>query len=158
MLWVMWRAILLGSVGFVSDVCDVFESVVYVRYLDHVMYHRCDPLLVSLQTRETVGWLVYECEQYVTIRYDRDCGPPTLKGGDAKASGLCLFRSAILEMQKLDNNTQTTTMRGLEYVLNNEGGMLEGECALSATKVKNSFKEKHDKRGKYRCYSHKDLA
>jgi len=96
----------------------VFENVVYVRYLDHVVFSRVESLLMSPQTRETIGWLAYECEQYVTINYDRDAGPPTLKGGDPKASGLCLLRSNIVEMQKLDNVVQCLVMRGLEYVLN----------------------------------------
>jgi hypothetical protein len=49
------------------------------------------------QVREAVGWLVYECGDYVTIAWDRDADPPTLKGSDSKASGLVLLRNDILE-------------------------------------------------------------
>jgi len=71
-------------------------------FLDHVQYSRASALVMSPQIRETVGWLVYECEQYITIAYDRDVGPPTLKGGDPKASGLVLLKTDILEMKKLE--------------------------------------------------------
>jgi hypothetical protein len=50
------------------------------------------------QVREAVGWLVYEAENYIIISYDRDAGPPTLHGGDPKASGLVLLNSDILRM------------------------------------------------------------
>jgi len=58
------------------------ESLVYVRYQDHVLYHRGDPITMKPQTRECVGWLVYEGHDYVIICWDRDAGALTLKGGD----------------------------------------------------------------------------
>jgi len=136
---------------------SVFRNVVYIRYLDHVMYSRVDPLMMSPQTRETVGWLLYECEQYVTIKHDQDASTPTLRGGDAKASGLCLLKSTILEMRHV-NTPQTRTIPGLGHVLNNEETVMHNdEYALSATKVKNSQNNKNknkNRRGKIRCYSH----
>lgn len=54
---------------------------------------------MSPQVREAVGWLVYNCDQYLTITWDRDAKPPTLKGGDPKASGLVLLKSDILELK-----------------------------------------------------------
>ena len=54
------------------------------------------------QVREAVGWLVYECEQYVTLTWDRDAEPPTLKGGDPKSSGLVLLKSDILGLKKFE--------------------------------------------------------
>jgi len=139
------------------EAINVFRNVVYIRYLDHVMYSRVDPLIMSPQTRETMGWLVYECEQYVTIKHDQDAStPPTLKGGDPKASGLCLLKTDILEIQHL-NTPQTRTLPKIEHVLNNkETVMPSDEYALSATKVKNSQNKNKNKnrRGKIRCYSH----
>ena len=73
----------------------------FVRYLDHVLYHRSDPLAVVPQTRECVGWLIHEHKDYVIICWDRDAGPPTLKGGDPKASGLVLLRPDILELRRI---------------------------------------------------------
>jgi hypothetical protein len=77
---------------------SVFEKVVFVRYIDHVMYNRTSALTMQPQVREAVGWLVYEAENYIIISYDRDAGPPTLHGGDPKASGLVLLNSDILRM------------------------------------------------------------
>ena len=76
-------------------------ELVFVRYRDHVLFSRVSVLTVAPQLRETVGWLVYECNEYVIITWDRDANPPTLKGGDPKASGLVLLKSDILELKKL---------------------------------------------------------
>lgn len=134
-------------------VCSVFKNVVYVRYCDHVQYSRAFALVMSTQTRETVGWLVYECEQYITLAYDCDTDPPTLKGGDAKASGLVLMRSAILEMKKLDDMVQWL-QEPLGAFLNNSQLMHNDEYALSATKVKNSHIKRKNSERKLRCYNH----
>ncbi len=77
------------------------RALTYVRYRDHVLYHRSNPQNFSPQTRETVGWLVLECADYIVLCWDRDAEPPTLKGGDPKASGLVLLRSDILELKNL---------------------------------------------------------
>jgi hypothetical protein len=76
-------------------------AVVYMRYRDHVLYHRSDPTIMKPQVRETVGWLVYDCADYIIIAWDRDAGPPTLKNGDPKASGLVILRGDILELRDL---------------------------------------------------------
>ena len=79
-----------------------FKGLIFVRYVDHVLYNRSSALAMKPQIREAVGWLVYECEQYVTLSWDRDAEPPTLHGGDPKASGLVLLKSEILELKRLD--------------------------------------------------------
>jgi len=75
--------------------------IVYVRYRDHVLFHRGDPAAMKPQVREAVGWLVGDCQDYVIICWDRDAEPPTLKGGDPKASGLVILRSDVLELRSL---------------------------------------------------------
>jgi hypothetical protein len=118
----------------------VFEGLVYVRYLDHVAFNRSSALIMAPQTREAVGWLVYESSEYVTLTFDRDAGPPTLKGGDPKASGLVLLKSAILELQKLGNRP---LQKSLEYHLNCQGTSLENRvCASSQRSEKLSPKNK----------------
>ena len=77
------------------------ECIVYVSYLDHVLFSRCEPLVMKPQIRETIGWLTYECENYITVSWDKDAESPTLKGGDPKASGLVLLKSDILESKKI---------------------------------------------------------
>ena len=76
-------------------------SIVFIRYQDHVLYHRGDPLSLKPQVRECVGWLVYDCADYIIICWDRDASPPTLKAGDSKASGLVVMRSDISEMKRI---------------------------------------------------------
>lgn len=80
---------------------NVKELIVHVRYQDHVLYNRGEPALMKPQMREAVGWLVYECADYIIIAWDRDAGPPTLRGGDPKASGLVVLRTDILELKRV---------------------------------------------------------
>lgn len=75
--------------------------LIHVRYRDHVLYHRMLPENLRPQTRECVGWLVYDCADYIILAWDREAGSPTLKGGDLKASGLVLLRSDILELDRI---------------------------------------------------------
>jgi len=79
-----------------------FKGLIFVKYVDHVIFNRNLAFSMKPQVREAIGWIVYECSEYVTICNDRDAGPPTLKGGDAKASGLVLLKSDILELKKLE--------------------------------------------------------
>jgi hypothetical protein len=76
------------------------QQLIFVRYLDHVLYSRASALAMKPQTREAVGWLVYDCELYLTLTWDRDADPPTLKGGDPKASGLVILKSDIVRWEK----------------------------------------------------------
>jgi chemotaxis signal transduction protein len=78
-----------------------YQRVVHLVYKDHVMFAQSDPVLLKPQTRETIGWLVYDCEDYVTISWDRNAEPPRIKGGDAKATGLVVLRKEILELMTL---------------------------------------------------------
>jgi hypothetical protein len=80
------------------------SSLVYVKYIDHVLFSRVSPLTGKPQIREAVGWLNYQCEEYIILSWDIDADPPTLKGGDPKASGLILFKPAILELTNLQIN------------------------------------------------------
>lgn len=80
---------------------ESLEHIVFVKYSDHVLYNRASALAMQPQIREAVGWLVYECEQYIIISWDRDAQPPTLHNGDPKASGLVLLKPDILELKQL---------------------------------------------------------
>jgi hypothetical protein len=107
-----------------------FKALIFVRYLDHVMYNRTSALALKPQVRETVGWLVYECEYYITITWDRDADPPTLKGGDPKASGIVLLKSDILLMKKLP----LQEISG--WLLNSGQSIVKDEFALQPKKRK----------------------
>ena len=82
------------------------QQLIFVRYLDPVLYNRNSAVAMKPQTREAVGWLVYDCELYIILSWDRDAGPPTLHGGDPKASGLVLLKSDILNLQRLEASLQ----------------------------------------------------
>src|SRR5665647_219253 len=88
-----------GSTG--TSPLNPLQQLIYVRYRDHVLYNRSIAAMMQPQIREAVGWLVYECEHYIILSWDRDARPPTLTGGDAKASGLVLLKNDILKFQRL---------------------------------------------------------
>ena len=111
------------------------RQLVFIRYVDHVLYNRAYALALKPQIRKAVGWLVYECEEYVTLTWDCDDEPPTLHGGDPKASGLVLLKSDILELKRLEG-----CLRPLKensgYHLNCERSIVRGEYALQPKKRK----------------------
>ena len=118
---------------------NVFKDIVYVRYLDHVQYSRAPALVMSPQTRETIGWLVYECDQYINISHDRDAGPPTITGGDPKASGLVILKSDIVDLQKPDD---IQILQEPELHLNSQKHIQQTEYALQFKQAKNSNRKR----------------
>lgn len=125
-----------------EDVFSEFKGLIFVRYFDHVLFNRTSALFMKPQIREAVGWLVYECEQYVTLTWDRDAEPPTLKGGDPKASGLVILKSDIMEMKKIDSLIQPL-QKSLYGHLNSDSPISKVEYALQPTERKTlNIKEK----------------
>jgi hypothetical protein len=119
-----------------------FEKAVFVQYQDHVMYNRSSALMMQPQTREAIGWLVYECDSYVIISWDRDSGPPTLHGGDPKASGLVLLKSDVLRIVAFSSVHE----RSSQLNLKSKHDKQEGEYAFRPTERKtHSQKAKGDK-------------
>lgn len=111
------------------------KGLIFVRYVDHVLYHRTSALAIQPQIRQAVGWLIYECEQYVTLAWDHDAEPPTLKGGDPKASGLVLLKSDILELKRL-NVYSLPLQKNSEWLLNSTEPTVKDEYALQTEKRK----------------------
>lgn len=85
---------------------QTLKEIVLVRYHDHVMYNRTPAITMKPQTREAIGWLIYECDWYIIVVWDKDAEPPTLHNGDPKASGLVLLKNDILELKKLPVNSK----------------------------------------------------
>jgi hypothetical protein len=112
-----------------------FEDLIYVRYLDHVLYNRSSAFMMAPQTREAVGWLVYDCERYIILSWDRDVDPPTLQGGDPKASGLVLLKADILELQKL-KICPLPLQKSSNWSLNRKPPIQEDESAFRPTERK----------------------
>ena len=76
-------------------------DLLYRCDLDHVEFRGQDPELMAPQTRECLGWLVYQSPDYVVVCFDRNADPPTLKGGDSKAGGLAILRSDLVKLEAL---------------------------------------------------------
>jgi hypothetical protein len=117
------------------------KGLIFVRYIDHVLYSRSPALAMKPQIRECIGWLVFECEQYITLAWDRDAEPPTLKGGDPKASGLVLLKLDILELKKLKVRSPPPKKTSGCH-LNSSSTIVKDEFALQPTKRKTRRKGK----------------
>ena len=113
-----------------------FKEVIFVRYLDHVLYNRASALVMKPQVRKAIGWLIYECEQYITLAWDSDDEQPTLHGGDPKASGLVLLKSDILELKK------APLQKISEWQLNSPETIRKGEYAFRPSERKTQQRRK----------------
>jgi hypothetical protein len=87
------------------------------------------------QLRESIGWLVYECELYIILSWDRDADPPTLHGGDPKASGLVLLKTDIVDFQKLKTHP-LPLQKKFDWALNCKQPIQKTECALRPSERK----------------------
>jgi hypothetical protein len=111
------------------------KGLVVVTYVDHVIFSRSSPLACQPQVRTAVGWLSYECSWYLTITWDYDVSPPTIKGGDPKASGLVLLKSDILELSKLQTKAMPL-QESSEWQLNSPQPTVRDEFALKPNERK----------------------
>jgi hypothetical protein len=116
------------------------QELIFVRYVDHVLYNRSSALAMQPQIREAIGWLIYECNQYITLCWDRDAEPPTLHGGDQKASGLVLLKSDITALERL-NVTAKVSHGTVERVLNSQPPIVKDEYAFRPTERKTQSKK-----------------
>ena len=119
-------------------------QLIHIRYVDHVLYNRALALAMQPQIREAVGWLVYECAQYVTLSWDRDAGPPTLHGADPKASGLVLLKSDIIALERLKIKAQISHVP-VDRVLNSPQPTVKDEYAFRPTDRKTQKRAKNSK-------------
>ena len=78
-------------------------SLVYVRYLDHVLFKNVDPnAFAKTFMQETIGWLDHEDDEGIRIVWER-FAEPNLRINQ-KATGLVILKSAILEMQRVNGS------------------------------------------------------
>lgn len=120
-------------------------SLVYVRYLDHVLFRNTDLTLYKPALRETVGWLQKETSQAVWILWERSVKPLPNERSPAKDSGLVLLKSDIVEVRLLP-------------LQNFSGGLLFSSSALtfkcrvgaSEREVKNSARKKPEEEKPWR--------
>ena len=74
------------------------EGLIYVRYLDHVLFRDTDPGLQGPVEKETVGWLDHEEPGYIRLIWERYTAPPSMKAHSPQGTGLIILRNDILEM------------------------------------------------------------
>src|SRR2546422_919179 len=72
-------------------------SLIFLRYMDHVLFKDIDPCNIKPWTRETVGWLDYEDPHYVRIVWERFAMPDPPKESKPRATGLVILKKAIIE-------------------------------------------------------------
>ena len=72
-------------------------SVVYVRYLDHVLFQNVPNRIEEPAERETVGWLTKDEKGVVCIENDRTLHKLPYSSGSG--SGLVLLKSCIIEIR-----------------------------------------------------------
>ena len=71
--------------------------MVYVRYLDHVLFRNTQEALENAAERETVGWLTQETKELLCIQHDRTV--ENFQYSSGTASGLVLLKKCILEIR-----------------------------------------------------------
>ncbi len=74
-------------------------SLVYARYKDHVLFKDSDASQYQPWTRECIGWLDYEDEEYVRIVWERYSEPSFPENAKLRSTGLVILKKAILEIR-----------------------------------------------------------
>ena len=75
-------------------------SLVYVKYVDHVLFRNVDPNLLKPCIREVVGWLVRETDEVLCLCHDRAI--ELLPFEKHSESGLIILKSDVLERREIE--------------------------------------------------------
>jgi len=76
-------------------------SIVYIKYRDHVLFHRSDPSLHQPSVQEAVGWLEREEPDWLQIVWNRSYVPSPLESKHQLGSGLIILKSDVEELREL---------------------------------------------------------
>jgi len=76
-------------------------SLIYVRYRDHVVFRDMDPDEAASFTREAIGWLDYEDDEWVRIVHERFAMPDPPNESKRRASGFVILKKAIVQMRRI---------------------------------------------------------
>jgi len=98
-------------------------SVVYIRYLDHVLYRNLPKALEEPAERETIGWLAHENDELICIENDRTRDELPYSSGSG--SGLVLLKSCILEIRvsSLESFSPLSLISRNKYTLSVESAL-----------------------------------
>ena len=116
-------------------------ALVYVRYLDHVLFRNADAGLFKPALRETVGWLHRETADALWILWERSVEPLPHERCPAEESGLVLLKSDIVQIQRLPLQKM---LNGLLF----RSSALTLHCRVSASEreAKNSARKKPEEK------------
>jgi len=75
-------------------------DVVFIRYQDHVLFKDASASQYKPWTRETIGWLDYEDEEFVRIVWEQfhEPAPPLAR---VRSTGLSILRKDIIEIRRV---------------------------------------------------------
>jgi hypothetical protein len=73
------------------------KILVYIRYLDHVLFKNTPKPIENAAERETIGWLAHENDELICLENDRTIDELPYSSGSG--SGLVLLKSCILEIR-----------------------------------------------------------
>ena len=102
--------------------------MVYIRYLDHVLYRNMPEPLEDATERETLGWLIGEREDVLSIGNDRTLDRLPYSRGTG--GGLVLVKSCILEVR-----SPLQMASGWHLIFRNHD-IIDAESALQTEKRK----------------------
>lgn len=76
-------------------------DLVYIRYMDHVLFKdseasRCFPII-----RETIGWLDFEDHDNIRIVWERFAMPEPSNEAKSRATGLAILKKAVSVIMKI---------------------------------------------------------
>jgi hypothetical protein len=103
-------------------------SVVYIRYLDHVLYRNTPKPIEEPVECETVGWLIGERKDVLSIGNDRTLDKLPYSRG--KGSGFALVKSCIIEVRSPLQNALDW------HLIYRNPNIINAESALQTTKRK----------------------
>lgn len=117
------------------------DALVYVRYLDHVLFRNSDASMFMPALRETVGWLHCETADAVWLLWERSVEPLPHERCPAEESGLVLLKSDIVQIQRLPLQKM---LNGLLF----RSSALTLHCRVSASEreAKNSARKKPEEK------------
>ncbi len=75
--------------------------LVFIRYRDHVLFKDANAEQYRPWTRETVGWLDYQDDEFVRIVWERFHEPNPPDNAKLRSTGLSISRNDIMEMKRV---------------------------------------------------------
>jgi hypothetical protein len=99
------------------------KPLVYIRYLDHVLFKNTPKPIENAAERETIGWLAHENDELICLKNDRTIDELPYSSGSG--SGLVLLKSCILEIRasKLESFSPLSLISRNKYTLSVESAL-----------------------------------